>query len=440
MPINQAFGGSTYSIPVTGDLNWGNNLTRYLVALGNGAISPAGGNYPLTADLNFGTSFGLLAPYYKSSSANIATLGTLRLANIDTIDWRNFANSGNNVLAVNASDQLTYNGTPVATSGGGTVNLGTQYQLGYYATSSTVISGLTLITPNRALESDSNGLPVASGVTSATLAFLDATSSIQTQFNTLTSSLGNYLPLAGGTMSGAIGMGSNKITSLAAGTSNGNALAYGQSSPQFNDLLTINDTGSGSELLLTSLSSTNPLISFNTTGAGVIFRGGNGFSITGSSPTINYVIGTVANTGVAIHGTNTNDSPSAGYVGESFYSAVQSQSASTGAYSNITSITLSGGDWDVTGQVVFRANGATFTTSTFGAAVSAFSGNTTTDHVDGDNQLNDTVFSTELQANSTIAAWRASLATSTTIYLKGMATFSSGTVLFDGRISARRIR
>src|ERR1019366_2510277 len=71
-------------------------------------------------------------------------------------------------------------GTP---SGSGTVNSGTQYQLGYYATTTNAISGLTLITANRALISDANGLPVASAVTNTTLAFLDATSSVQTQLN-----------------------------------------------------------------------------------------------------------------------------------------------------------------------------------------------------------------------------------------------------------------
>ncbi len=72
------------------------------------------------------------------------------------------------------------------------------------------MSGLTLITGSRALVSDSTGLPVASSVTSTTLAFLDATSSVQTQ-------LDSKLPEAGGTMSGILDMGSNKITNLTAG-------------------------------------------------------------------------------------------------------------------------------------------------------------------------------------------------------------------------------
>jgi hypothetical protein len=40
--------------------------------------------------------------------------------------------------------------------------------------------------------------------------------------------LSSYLPLAGGTMSGAIAMGNKKITDLAAGSSNGDALRYEQ--------------------------------------------------------------------------------------------------------------------------------------------------------------------------------------------------------------------
>lgn len=54
------------------------------------------------------------------------------------------------------------------------------------------------------------------------------TSPIQTQINALTSALANYLLLAGGTMGGPIAMGGSKITGLAAGTANGDALRYEQ--------------------------------------------------------------------------------------------------------------------------------------------------------------------------------------------------------------------
>lgn len=51
------------------------------------------------------------------------------------------------------------------------------------------------------------------------------TSPIQSQINTILSS---FLALAGGTMSGPIAMGGNKITGLAAGSANGDALRYEQ--------------------------------------------------------------------------------------------------------------------------------------------------------------------------------------------------------------------
>lgn len=110
-PVN--FNNIIYPVPVQGDLNWGPALTRYLVALGTFALSPAGGNRILTADLNLGPNFGIIDKYFTSSSTTPATAGTLRLAKTDSIEWRNNANSADNILAVNSSDALTYNGNPV---------------------------------------------------------------------------------------------------------------------------------------------------------------------------------------------------------------------------------------------------------------------------------------------------------------------------------------
>lgn len=241
----QTFNGVVYSIPVQGDLKWGPALTRYLAALGTYAISPAGGTYTLTSDLNLGASFGVIAAYFKSASANLATAGLLRLAHSDAVEWRNNANSGNLALTTNASDQLVFNGSvlntltlPVSVSNGGTgvsslttyavllggttttgavqdagtgsngqvltsqgpgakpiwsasgtgsgtVNTGTANQLAYYASSTNAVSGLTAITASKALVSDTNGLPVAATTTTTELNFVSGvTSAIQTQINT----------------------------------------------------------------------------------------------------------------------------------------------------------------------------------------------------------------------------------------------------------------
>jgi len=105
--------GITYIIPTPGEEDWGQNVTDFLVAIPAAVLQATGGNFTLTADANFGASFGLISSYYKSRSANVASAGAIRLANLDLVEWRNFANAGNNVLGVNASDQLTYNGAPL---------------------------------------------------------------------------------------------------------------------------------------------------------------------------------------------------------------------------------------------------------------------------------------------------------------------------------------
>ncbi len=108
-----SFNGSTYIIPDVGDEAWGQNVTNFLVAIPQGCLQKVGGAFTLTADVNFGASFGLVSAYFKSRSANIASAGTFRLSNIDLIEWRNFAGGGNNTLGVDSSDRLVYNGTPL---------------------------------------------------------------------------------------------------------------------------------------------------------------------------------------------------------------------------------------------------------------------------------------------------------------------------------------
>ena len=113
MPIPQTFHGAVYQIPVQGDLHWAPPLTRYLVALGTYSLTSAGGTYTLTGDLNLGNAFGVFAKYFTSGSTLPSTVGSIRLANLDTVGWRNFASSGNLLLGVNGSDQLTFDGAPL---------------------------------------------------------------------------------------------------------------------------------------------------------------------------------------------------------------------------------------------------------------------------------------------------------------------------------------
>lgn len=217
--------GPNFTIPDVDELNWGQEVTNFLVAIPHG-VPPTAGTFTLTGDLSFGPSFGLVGKYLTSIASNPASSGFLKLSHNDTLSWRNFAGSGDLPLGVNSADQLTFNGAVPAFTGA--VNNGTQFQLGYYAANGGVISGLTLITPNMALESDANGLPVASGVTSTTLSYLDATSSIQTQLNSISAVANAALPEAGGTMSGDIDMGGHTVKNMANGVNPQDAVTVSQ--------------------------------------------------------------------------------------------------------------------------------------------------------------------------------------------------------------------
>lgn len=150
--------GPNYTIPDVGDVNWGQAVTNYLVAIPSGVV-PTSGTFTLTGDVSFGASFGLVSKYFKSVSSNIASTGVVRLAHSDTVAFRNFANSADLLLAVDGADNLTFNGSTFGT--GGAVNPGLANQLAYYPASSDAVSGLTSITASRVLRSDSNGLPIA---------------------------------------------------------------------------------------------------------------------------------------------------------------------------------------------------------------------------------------------------------------------------------------
>lgn len=113
MAQNTTLNGVTYSIPEPGDTGWGAQLTAFLLAIAPAVLQKTGGLFTLTSDIDFGTSFGLKSLYFSTRNNNPATTGIVRLANTDTISFRNFANNGNLSLSVNASNQLLFNGTAV---------------------------------------------------------------------------------------------------------------------------------------------------------------------------------------------------------------------------------------------------------------------------------------------------------------------------------------
>lgn len=115
------FNNATFIIPDVGESSWGQNLTNYFVAIASGAYQLSGGTAALTADLSFGSNFGLFAKYVTSTTATPATAGVVRLAKTDAIEWKNTAGGGNLPLAIDTSDNLTFNGNIISPSGAGPV-------------------------------------------------------------------------------------------------------------------------------------------------------------------------------------------------------------------------------------------------------------------------------------------------------------------------------
>lgn len=140
-------------------------------------------------------------------------------------------------------------------------------------------------------------------------------------------------------------------------------------------------------------------------------------------------------------GTPTNDDATAGDCGEFMQDANFTVAQTSGITSNVAEITLTPGDWDVTGAVYFLPEAAT-TTTQMAQSISTISG--THDFTIGGFEyvFNDPagVTGTSLWGGSTIGPRRFSVAANTTIYLTCSTIFSGGDMDAHGTIRARRIR
>jgi hypothetical protein len=144
-------------------------------------------------------------------------------------------------------------------------------------------------------------------------------------------------------------------------------------------------------------------------------------------------------TTVGIKGTNTNDSAQAGSWGEYQTNSTAGTSMTTVTAVACTSVSLTAGDWDVSGTVSYRPAGTT-TVAALSAGINGTVANTT-----GNNGLFTTTViqggyqTGQVQQISTPIV-RESLASTTTIFLVGYASFGTSTMTCDGIIRARRIR
>lgn len=133
-------------------------------------------------------STSMFSPFFASTAASIATTGVVRLANTQSLAWRNAANSANKTLSVNASDVLTYNGA-VSFGAGSFTNITSTVQ----ATLNTMSATYGLFT----------NLDVT-GILDASAASVSAASLVS---NSLSANSGQKLLLSGGEPDGASAIG-----------------------------------------------------------------------------------------------------------------------------------------------------------------------------------------------------------------------------------------
>lgn len=262
--------------------------------------------------------------------------------------------------------------------------------------------------------------------------FIETSTSIATTF-------GKYLLKSGGTMTG------NIISSI-----NGSAVRFSTVDDNAQENYIATSTAATDNLLFIS-TNINPTTDVRTktgqTASSIALASSNGSGsvVVRSSNTNNTAPGVVATfkvSGVSIKGTTTNDSATAGDVGEYVQSVVADVSVGTTAqYYDITSISLTAGDWDVTGIVIYIRNGASWTGKELG--ISQTTGNSGSGLVAGSSVAYSYTTATstvDTHVTLSIPSYRISLSGNSTIYLKGNLTYTAATPLHSGRLSARRIR
>lgn len=145
---------------------------------------------------------------------------------------------------------------------------------------------------------------------------------------------------------------------------------------------------------------------------------------------------------VDVIGTTTNNNAAAGEIGEYIEAFTQIGSAvslTTATAANIASISLTHGDWDVSGVLWFNANGAAVITN-------AYLGITPTSATlpSAGTNFGTAGIASSLSATGIFslqsASFRISLAATTTIYIVAYSTFTISTNSAYGGLRARRVR
>lgn len=188
--------------------------------------------------------------------------------------------------------------------------------------------------------------------------------------------------------------------------------------------------GSGTTVILAN----DVLKSSNTnviTGAGTAQYSGCTFP---NSTGINVTSQTGSGPIAGLKNTVSVNTPTAGYIGEQIRAISSSFSVSSNTTTNVTSISVTAGVWDISGLSNFNASGTNSQNRLSINSVSSTEGSV------GDNETYGTTGTAGVSLGmATIPSWRFTTNANTTVYLIVFSAFSSGTMSVSGRISATRV-
>ena len=238
--------------------------------------------------------------------------------------------------------------------------------------------------------------------------------------------VGPYTPATYTAHGVLIGEGTSSIVALAAGTAGQILQSGGASADPAYSTSTYPATNAINTLLYAS--SANIMAALATANSGVLTTSTSGV------PSIDTTNFHVLSTGVQMKGNNTNTAPPAGFIGERISNSASGISLSNNTTTNVTSISLTAGVWDIDGSVFILNFGVGSTQSAQITSTSAtLSGNAGIDY----NFYS--IATTGLGITLIPPKVRAVLSATTTYYIVANSNFSTSTSTANGAITATRV-
>ena len=159
-----------------------------------------------------------------------------------------------------------------------------------------------------------------------------------------------------------------------------------------------------------------------------------------SSLTVSRVASISSGTFTNLIGVKDGSSACAGCVGEYFESKITSNQnfPTSTQYGDATSISLTPGDWDI--SAVIHCNQSAANVTLWELGISVTSGNSSAGLQAGDNYVVSGLASTAGFDSLTIPVHRRNVSAQTVIYMKVSSTYTAAIPVYQGRISARRVR